>query len=1171
MATEKMHRCLLRTNNDSQKLSISRNFKENNSLRTSLEDWEAASVARRNFDRRSDFLTFLALGPDGIVRIVSLPLRYPDCTNSSGSGAQVNVESLRLFYTKPPDPLKVIRPKVQQGSQLAGSFFGSSFMNNFALSYVRHQSPNKELAHGAMKQNEVSRESYQKSVTCSTSAFSSMIETGSSSNNFSDTASGSEKVDKVKRNSRKKSRNKGKKGKKISGASSSTKPHFLSVECADGSLASEICGNSDGDRHWGPVSLSTAAEVLLLETGNESPKPCISHHAALEVDIPFSGNLGHQGVLQDSEFPIKDGVGSIPHTEMDHCNDLHTRGYSDMHDSFVMDSISVGSSCDDYNSDGHDEKHAEKEIHRLYEVSSFSSKIGYVSNQSLMNDVLDTHDSSEGMRHGIQNSYGDDMKSAVPSKRSNHHETEKTSANFLKLGSTVNLHVPTVKGKNHSVWQKVQKNGENDCNWELMKESSVYSQNFPTLVESAFLNRSSTAVRVKVSPKSGQKMQQEDGDFKELKRKDGPPPKQIHCAQKGAYANIPGSDGCLKARMEQNDMSDVLSPVKDNKGSSLVSGSCSRPSSPRVFFQRHKEGCVTSDSVHGMQLSPNEMDHVEGVCATSSAMNNPIPPNQDNAMQKISESLGEFNMLQVQPQPIYLPHLLCDTTSPAEGSRIYPSFGCVNHMFVPTQLEDPVTSSNSSLAHVHSEEPADKSWTSTDTAKEITQNISSGAAVDCVSQCSGDVTCYSDTTEDMLPKIGFQDPSTIEELKDKLIAAECINFESKDLNAVEAESNRILEAVHNAYRAQLASEAVQMVTGDPIAEFERLLYHSSPVIPQSPNFIRCQICSMNLVTGFPICRHETTTISLGCLWKWYQRIGSYGLEIRTEDFRNSKGVGADRCAFHAYFVPYLSAIQLFQRGRSDAVCSTEVLGVKSENLSNLVHLPINSISFPLPGKENQVGKSLVHELCISQQSSAPANDSIQITSAMGSSDLDLLFEYFESQQPQQRQPLYDKIKELIRGDRPDLIVYGDPTKLETINLNDLHPRSWYSVAWYPIYRIPNGNLRAAFLTYHSLGHLVVRSANFECPSVDAHIVSPVVGLQSYNAQDECWFQPRHSGPRQTSITPGPGINSVDGILRERLRTLDETASLMAKAVVKKGSMTSVNRHPDYEFFLSRRR
>ncbi|KAL2508649.1 Protein CHROMATIN REMODELING 24 [Forsythia ovata] len=56
------------------------------------------------------------------------------------------------------------------------------------------------------------------------------------------------------------------------------------------------------------------------------------------------------------------------------------------------------------------------------------------------------------------------------------------------------------------------------------------------------------------------------------------------------------------------------------------------------------------------------------------------------------------------------------------------------------------------------------------------------------------------------------------------------------------------------------------------------------------------------------------------------------------------------------------------------------------------------------------------------------------------------------------------------------------------------------VAWYPIYRIPDSTLRAAFLTYHSLGHLVRRNPIYDS-SVDTCIVSPVVGLQSYIAQE----------------------------------------------------------------------
>ncbi|KAJ7970160.1 DUF789 family protein [Quillaja saponaria] len=159
--------------------------------------------------------------------------------------------------------------------------------------------------------------------------------------------------------------------------------------------------------------------------------------------------------------------------------------------------------------------------------------------------------------------------------------------------------------------------------------------------------------------------------------------------------------------------------------------------------------------------------------------------------------------------------------------------------------------------------------------------------------------------------------------------------------------------------------------------------------------------------------------------------------------------------------------------------------------------------------------------------------SVQSVETTCSGELELLFEYFESEQPQRRRPLHEK----------------------------------YSVAWYPIYRIPDGNFRAAFLTYHSLGHLVRRSTKIDYPSVDASMISPVVGLRSYNAQEECWFQLRHSVLPDTAKLSGL---SSSGILKERLRTLEETATLMARAVVNKGNLIFANRHPDYKFFLSRR-
>ena len=50
-----------------------------------------------------------------------------------------------------------------------------------------------------------------------------------------------------------------------------------------------------------------------------------------------------------------------------------------------------------------------------------------------------------------------------------------------------------------------------------------------------------------------------------------------------------------------------------------------------------------------------------------------------------------------------------------------------------------------------------------------------------------------------------------------------------------------------------------------------------------------------------------------------------------------------------------------------------------------------------------------------------------------------------------------------------LVLSTDLTYLQILD-------EWFrfSVAWYPIYRIPKGNFCASFLTYHSLGHLVHR-------------------------------------------------------------------------------------------------
>lgn len=137
-----------------------------------------------------------------------------------------------------------------------------------------------------------------------------------------------------------------------------------------------------------------------------------------------------------------------------------------------------------------------------------------------------------------------------------------------------------------------------------------------------------------------------------------------------------------------------------------------------------------------------------------------------------------------------------------------------------------------------------------------------------------------------------------------------------------------------------------------------------------------------------------------------------------------------------------------------------------------------------------------------------------------------------------------------------------------MKLCDLHPASWFCVAWYPVYRVPRGNFRAAFLTYHSLGKLVPQKCSPDLTGWHTRIVSPVAGLQSYNDKGEQWFQLRCPDFKQLPIDDSSKPSRAE-VLKERLRTLKRGALAMARAVIPKGTGETVNHHPDYEFFLSR--
>ncbi|KAI3922884.1 hypothetical protein MKW98_007015, partial [Papaver atlanticum] len=375
------------------------------------------------------------------------------------------------------------------------------------------------------------------------------------------------------------------------------------------------------------------------------------------------------------------------------------------------------------------------------------------------------------------------------------------------------------------------------------------------------------------------------------------------------------------------------------------------------------------------------------------------------------------------------------------------------------------------------------------------------------------------------------------------------------------ESDKVVQAVGDAYRTEMASIGVHLATSKPLAEFETFLHSASPVLGQTRTPHDCTSCSKDHFIGTSLCKHEIPDASLGRLWQWYEEHSSFGLEIKTEDYLTSK--------FSAYYVPSLSAVQLFGNSRSTSDCSRGFSRAEAPKAVGESKYDADLVKSSGLLPQSRGANALAKDFNSPCSSSSVYGEDELIDRSLGVTPLEseLLFEYYELEQPFHRPPLFDKIKELVRGGGIQKCqTYGDPKKLESSNLQNLHPSSWYSVAWYPIYRIPQDDLKGAFLTFHSLGQFVRRCAptNNRGGST-TNIVSPVVGLQSYNTQKESWFKLK---PPLMTRTQEEISNHAE-ILEQRLRTLQKTAYAMARAVVNKVDGNLITEHRDLKFFATR--
>ncbi|XP_057968043.1 uncharacterized protein LOC131157715 isoform X2 [Malania oleifera] len=1163
-----MHCALRRTRSNTQKVSdggkgsILRKSSELNGCRTSTEGCESLSLVCRNSDHRLAFVTFLVLEPDGQWKIVALPLQFRDHSSQLESGGHVKMDGLHLVSPPHINSFKADRQKVQRGPPHDNIFSVKPYTaRSFSGSNVQHKARNKALVNTAAKFNELSGNSCPNLFSGGDS--SSLILSGCTANDSSDMPIDHSKVGKtVRKNSRNKARKKGKQKKKRSCDSGSTELEANSEEYVHGSSTSETCTNNDMDHQNEFVSCAAVPSILLTDCRanrhdfgadsndiincSENHKRCTPSNDdlnALEAVVPSA--------VQDStnEHPTDKSENGLILDEEENvcCDDSHSQIFSDMPDSILLDPVSVGWNSDDSTTAGDDEKasNGESNVTNSSEPPGYPSRKGCFSHLNSLNGVVDSYNHAVGVCCQVHNSQNTQL--VLPGKRGTEAKRAPKNSNVHIVGSVGNLHSRTGKENNHSVWQKVQKNDATELDYEVKKANPVCSDFSVSSKEDPVLKRKSNAIESNILSKPEDKKSNVKSS-RNLKKKSSQGSKQsFNCySKKGSHTVKVSSNAPEEINLQQNEILNIPAEVNNSKGFASVL----QIGSPSIGFGSEGVECVASET-DGLQ----SLGHVYN---SVSSIDDQTTEDKKCPMLKSHDSLNQSNFLEVQP-PVYYPPLVGNEVSEvdkgaslSECSKRDCNSGSVLQKWVPVGLKQPELTSSGKydISSSHLDAPGAEICTLKNIPEEErvsnSQNLVSAmnTGVTCMIQDSGSVNCYSENDGQTL-KFSNQITCIPIEHSNKPVSASCSALLSNgSISTLAAESDKIAQAINDACRLRLASEIVQLTIGSPIAEFERVLHSASPAICQSQNIRSCQTCLQGQANGASLCRHETPNISLGSLWQWYERHGVYGLEVRAE-YENSKRLGSDHSAFRAYFVPFLSAVQLFGNHESSTddkgSPGGEILeacekGEMSEDSSNIDRLPIFSILIPQPQAMHTKCLLDVNQACSSESSLVSSRDDISAKSDGNkwSDDAELLFEFFEFEQPQQRRPLFEK----------------------------------FSVAWYPIYKIPDGNFHAAFLTYHSLGHLVHRSTAIDSSSMDGGIVLPVVGLQSYNAQGECWFQLKQSAVSQPAEIPSLGPSKI---LKERLRTLEHTASLMARAAVSKGKLTSVNRHPDYEFFLSRRR
>lgn len=942
------------------------------------------------------------------------------------------MDGLQLVFPTPLNRSKFDQHKGLIGPPSDNVYPVSLFMGSITGSNVHRRCHNK-IAKRASKLSEISENSSSHQLICGNS--SGLFPDSSAVVSSSDSFTSNFKAEKsVKKSPRKKAKKKGRQSKKQSSDSGSTEAEVLPEAYGHASLTSETCGRNNISDEDMLMSNTTGPEISssncrLIKNDSESnevddrisltepPKSCTSCTDVMDRALATTPIIHRSAGDSDAESPHQnlspDFATSGGKTEdmqqiQLYCySDVYPNGSSGLQDSLVLDSVSVASNSDESTSAGVVEKQSNKTTCRICcsEPPSSNSGDENISNPSLLISVGNDDDHNEGIKHGAQNCISSD-------KRVKHKRVSQSSS-VNKFGGGGNFHGRTGKENSHSIWQKVEKNNSNECNGDSKKVNATLSQPDSTLKKAPPVKRNSKSAGANSLSKPDEKKLLKNKVSRKSKGKMDSDSIKGSCSysRKGSHFNRSIVNNSAKVSVQLNDVSLVSSQENTQEVLSSVSGSHSRINSPKDGLGTNKTGQVTSESVH------SALDHLEDSDLSTNAMKNQNTESQDSILSIPCDHMNQSSVSE-ELSPIHS-HLLAHEVgqtekevSSVECNVQNNSSGSILWKWIPIGKKNTglTISGSDSSSQEYFEEPSHKDSTSESNAEQEEEHAS-GACMDQIT--SSNFACQDENEN---KKLGNQIESPLTEHKDNHVAADNIIKKCACQDALDNYSCRIAQAVNDASRLQLACEAVHLATGGPIAEFERLLLKCSPFICESSRSGSSLTCSKDHVHGVPLCRHETPDLSLGSVWKWYEKHGSYGLEVKAQEY-NSKILDGGHFPFRAYFVPSLSAVQLFKDHKqcihsSDYLCDCNV-SVACEISNGSEHSyahqhPIFSVLFPEPHDQDANTSLPKRQMLCSEVSSSKENVPGPSMNPACTDDLELLFEYFESEQPQQRQPLYEK-------------------------------------------------------------------------------------------------------------------------------------------------------------------